>query len=180
MADPIVGLRKALPRHGFTTTRDLLKAVGGKGFGSIGTGDGLTISVRAGVRNSEIDAAASVSGIRAALRRLMKSRGALTVKRIQDAVRRLDAYKTGLFLSSFRAVISDDDGAPLRLSITNDAPYALYVHPKGTARNQTIVRKVMPGILSEAKRETIVEVKALMRSPAMQRLVKRYVAAGAR
>lgn len=176
MATPIVELRKALPRHGFSTTRDLLKSAGGVGFGSIGKGDGLVFSVRSAVRNDEIDAAASMSGIRAALRRLMKSRGALTVKRIQDAVRRLDAYKTGLFLSSFRSVVSNDDGAPLRLEITNDAPYAIYVHPKGTKPSQTIRNKVIPGIMSEAKKETIVEVKALMRSPAMQRLVRKYIA----
>jgi len=180
MATPIVTLRKALPRHGFTTTRDLLSSVGGPGFGSVGKGDGLTISVRSAIGNREIDAVSASRTIRASLRRLMKSRGALTVVRIQDAVRKLDAYKTGLFLSSFRAVVSDDDGVPVRLTITNDAPYALYVHPKGTSASQTIVNKVIPKIMRDEKSLTIAEVKVLMRSPAVQRSVKQYIAAAAR
>ena len=175
---PITELRTALPRHGFVKTRDLLKAVGGPGFGSATDGDGLTFSVRSAISNRDLDAAAASRTIRAALRRLMKSRGVLVVSRIQDAVRRLDAYKTGLFLSSFRAKVSDDDNVPVRLTVTNDAPYALYVHPKGTARNQTIMRKVVPVILRDAKTQTIIEVKALMRSPAIQRAIKAQLLAG--
>lgn len=166
------------PRHGLQTVRSLLSAVGGKGFGSIESTDGLTISVASALNRGETDAAQNNAKIRAAIRKLMQSRGSLTVRRIQDAVRKLDAYKTGLFLSSFRSHVTDDDGVPLRLSISNDAPYALYVHPKGTPKSYTIARKVIGPMLRQDKPEIILEIKALMRSPSMRRLIKMQLLAG--
>ena len=78
---------------------------------------------------------------RSAFRRISRNAGKRMVDRVRKEVRAKDLYDTGLFLTSWRAVLVDSSGNGLSadVSLRNDAPYALYVHPKRTPPSRTFV-----------------------------------------
>ena len=98
---------------------------------------------------------------RAAARRIVRNAGKRAVDRIRRAVRRLDLISPrgtptrGLFLSSWRAELRDITGVGLAidLAIVNAAPYALYVHPKGTPKTQTYINEYLPSLMKKVRAE---------------------------
>ena len=98
---------------------------------------------------------------RAAARRIARNAGKRAVDRIRRAVRRLDLISPrgtptrGLFLSSWRAELRDITGVGLAidLAIVNAAPYALYVHPKGTPKTQTYINEYLPSLMKKVRAE---------------------------
>jgi hypothetical protein len=61
----------------------------------------------------------------------------------------------GLFLSSWRAELRDITGVGLAidLAVVNAAPYALYVHPKGTPKTRTYINEYLPSLMKEIRAE---------------------------
>ena len=98
---------------------------------------------------------------RAAARRIVRNAGKRAIDRIRKLVRRLDLISPrgtptrGLFLSSWRAELRDITGTGLGidLAITNAAPYALYVHPKGTDKTDTFINEWLPDLMKEIRVE---------------------------
>jgi len=107
---------------------------------------------------------------RAAARRIVRNAGKRAVDRIKKAVRRLDLISPrgtptrGLYLSSWRAELRDITGVGLSidLAIVNAAPYALYVHPKGTPKSQTYINEYLPSLMKEIRAEIAEDIFALV------------------
>ena len=108
----------------------------------VGTGKGLGFEVGFALTRQEIADIESVPKLKAQLNRIVRNAGARLLDRVQDVSRA--TYETGLFYSGWRIksdVIGtvDAGGLKLRIELSNPAPYALYVHRKGTKPNKTIV-----------------------------------------
>lgn len=106
----------------------------------------------------------------AAARRIVRNAGKRAVDRIRKLVRQLDLISPrgtptrGLFLSSWRAELRDISGTGLAidLAITNAAPYALYVHPKGTDKTDTFINEWLPDLMKEIRAEIGEDIKSLV------------------
>ena len=113
---------------------------------------------------------------RTALRRIVRNAGRRATDRIQREVRKLDLISPqgtptrGLFLSSWRAELRDITGIGIAadLVVVNSAPYALYVHPKGTPRSETFINRILPDIMAEIAVEISQDLRQLI-----QRIFKR-------
>ena len=107
---------------------------------------------------------------RAAARRIVRNAGKRAIDRIRKSVRRLDLISPrgtptrGLFLSSFRAELRDISGTGLAidLAITNTAPYALYVHPKGTDKSDTFINEFLPSLMKEIRNEIAQDIRSFV------------------
>lgn len=107
---------------------------------------------------------------RAAARRIVRNAGKRAVDRIRKAVRGLDLISPrgtptrGLFLSSWRAELVDITGTGLAidLAITNKAPYALYVHPKGTDKTDTFINEYLPDLMKEIRAEIAEDIRSFV------------------
>jgi len=107
---------------------------------------------------------------RAAARRIVRNAGKRAIDRIRKAVRKLDLISPrgvptrGLYLSSWRAALLDltGTGLDIDLAITNAAPYALYVHPKGTPKTRTFINTDLPRIMGEVASEIAQDIRALV------------------
>ena len=107
---------------------------------------------------------------RAAARRIVRNAGKRAIDRIRKAVRRLDLISPrgrptrGLFLSSWRAELLDISGVGLGidLAITNAAPYALYVHPKGTPKTDTFINEYLPDLMKEIRQEIADDIRVFV------------------
>lgn len=127
----------ATPRDilGFQDRRSLLQQVLGRGGGGALTAG--TVSFNASLQLGA-DAARAVGDSRSLLadvRRAMRNYGRLLVERARTLTRQKDTIRTRLLISSWSYELDDVTIAgislPLRVSLTNSAPYARYVHPKG-------------------------------------------------
>lgn len=105
----------------------------------------------------------------AAFRRISRNAGRRMVDRVRKEVRAKDLYIDGLFLSSWRTTLVDSAGNGLvaDISLRNDAPYALYVHPKRTPPSRTFVNydlepitKVIESELAEDQAEFLAAIMA--------------------
>lgn len=90
---------------------------------------------------------------RAVINRVMRN----AAKRAIDEIRKLSrrTYETGTFYSNWFAKLEDAGGGlKTILKLENPTPYALYVHPKGTAIDQTVYNKqIKPYINNKLKRQ---------------------------
>jgi hypothetical protein len=86
------------------------------------------------------------------VKRIVSTAGRNTVRAIQAAVRSEGLVDTRLFISSWRFEMTDVSGSGLGidLSFINMAPYAKFVHAKGTPASQTFFSTVLPGVLDAA------------------------------
>lgn len=107
---------------------------------------------------------------RTAVRRIVRNAGKRATDRIKREVRKLDlispqgAPTRGLYLSSWRAELRDitQIGIGADLAIVNAAPYALYVHPKGTPKTETFINRVLPDIMAEIAAEISQDLRQLI------------------
>ena len=146
----------------FGVRRNVPLSAGEAGPNVVRVGDMLPAPVVAYLRGSR--------GARAAARRIVRNAGKRAVDRIRKAVRRLDLISPrgvptrGLYLSSWRAELVELTGTGLviDLAITNAAPYALYVHPKGTPKTRTFINTDLPRIMSDIAKEIGEDIRALV------------------
>ena len=148
----VIGNREGAPLR-FDTQREAL-ALRNRQFGGarrasinvadteVGTGRGLGFQVSFAFTPQELSDIESVPKLKQQLNRIVRNAGARLLDRVQDVSRA--TYETGLFYSGWRIksdVIGtvDAGGLKLRIELSNPAPYALYVHRKGTKPNKTIV-----------------------------------------
>lgn len=112
----------------------------------------------------------TTAGARTAVRRIVRNAGKRATDRIKREVRKLDlispqgAPTRGLYLSSWRAELRDITGIGIAtdLVIVNAAPYALYVHPKGTPKTETFINRNLPEIMGEIAAEISQDLRELI------------------
>jgi hypothetical protein len=99
------------------------------------------------------------------VRRIVRNAGKRGVDRIRKRCRQLDVILTRLFISSWAAELVEVTGTGLAidLAFTNQAPYALYIHPKRTRKSRTFVNVDMPPILNEIAAEIAKDLSGIMR-----------------
>jgi hypothetical protein len=99
---------------------------------------------------------------RAVINRVMRNAG----KRAVDYIRKVSrpTYDTGTFYSNWFAKLEDSGGGlKAVLKLENPTPYALYVHRKGTRRDQTVYNKyVKPYIVKTLQKEIVEDITAAL------------------
>jgi len=159
----VIGNREGAPLR-FDTQREAL-ALRNRQFGGarrasinvadteVGTGRGLGFQVSFAFTPQELADINSVPKLRQQLNRIVRNTGA----RLLDRVKTVSAPTrvTGLFKDSWRIksdIIGSVDagGVKLRLEVSNDAPYALYVHRKGTPKEKTVVNTYVKPLVQRA------------------------------
>lgn len=99
---------------------------------------------------------------RAVINRIMRNAG----KRAVDYIRKVSrpTYETGTFYSNWFAKLEDSGGGlKAVLKLENPTPYALYVHRKGTRRDQTVFNKyVKPYIVKTLQKEIVEDITAAL------------------
>lgn len=116
------------------------------GKGAVGGGLGLVISANFTVaENAKLKRFPS-------LKRAVDGIVSAASARVLARVRQVSPVLTGRFRYSWRVERPSFDTART-LRLTNSAPYALYVHPKGTDKSRTVVNVDVPPILREVEAE---------------------------
>ena len=94
----------------------------------------------------------------ATFRRISRNSGKRLVDRTQKRTQALGLIDTRLLISSWRYTLVDrsETGLTADVQLRNDAPYTLYVHPKGTPRQRTFVKVDLPPITREVQEELAV------------------------
>jgi hypothetical protein len=91
----------------------------------------------------------------AAWRKVSRNAAKLLQSRTRREVDRLDLYRTGLFKAAWLVKLQDlsGDGLSADIVMRNDAPYASWVHPKGTSKMRTFVKNDLPPIVADVRDE---------------------------
>jgi len=133
---------------------------------------GLTFDIAMVFSADERAAVEANTKFRVELNRLIQNTGARLVARARDVSRA--TYKTGLFSSSWRIErqASKIAGLNSELSLTNRAPYALYVHRKGTPKSATVVNKYIKPLVRKAIDEIVDDVT---NSTRLRQLIARQI-----
>lgn len=124
----------------------------------------LSISLE-GITRDMLQAASADKALMRAWNRAMKN----FARTVQARARKLSriAYETGLFSSSWKAVVQGS-GVRLRILLTNRAPYARYVHASGTARSSTVIETRIKPML----RQSALELQAVFAQQVQPMLVR--------
>ncbi len=161
-----VGDRKNRPLLRFDTQREVLSLVGGPGAGSIGgSGSGLAIRLDRVLTSPEIAAIAANKTAAAMVGRVVEA----AAGRLLDRVRKVSkpTYRTGLFYSAWRAKVGTRGGLKSNIELTNPAPYALYVHRKGTRKTSTVFNVHVKPIAKAIANELIDDLVAVLKRKAV-------------
>lgn len=104
------------------------------------TGNGISLSSRLLFTTEESKEIAGNRTLEALVNKTLTNLGKRFIDAIRKRIVQKDTIKTRLFLTSWRQVrYKDRSTFNNAVRFTNDAPYALYVHPKGTPKSRTIV-----------------------------------------
>lgn len=122
----------------------------------VGTGRGLGFEVGFALTPDEIEAINSVPKLRRQLSRIADNAGARLLRRVQEVSRQ--TYDTGLFYSGWRIRTDFGSDLTLRVELQNPAPYALYVHRKGTPKERTIVNTYVKPLVQAAIDELLADL----------------------
>lgn len=122
----------------------------------VGTGKGLGFEVGFALSADEIAAINAVPKIRRQLNRIADNAGARLLRRVQEVSRQ--TYETGLFYSGWRFRTDIGSDLTLRIELQNPAPYALYVHRKGTPKERTIVNTYVKPLVQAAIDELLADL----------------------
>lgn len=119
----------------------------------VGTGKGLGFEIGFALSRQELAEINSVPKLRNQLNRIARNGGARLLSRVKAVS--APTRVTGLFKDSWRIksdIIGsvDSGGLKLRLELSNDAPYALYVHRKGTPAEKTVVNTYVKPLVQQA------------------------------
>lgn len=101
---------------------------------------------------------------RATFRRISSNAGKRLVDRVRNRVWDLDLIDTKLFVTSWTTTLVDssDTGLTADIRLGNEAPYALYVHPKKTPPSMTFVNRWLPLIVTDVMEELAEDQAAFM------------------
>lgn len=154
-----------------TVLGQALQRFGNRPSKAVGRG-GLTFDIAMLFSASERDAVEANRAFRTELNRLIQNTGARLVERARAVSR--PTYKTGLFSSSWRVErqTSKIAGLNSEVSLTNKAPYALYVHRKGTPKSATVVNKYIKPLVRKAIDEIVDDVT---NSTRLRQLIARQI-----
>lgn len=112
------------------------------------TGDDLILSSRLLFSSAETKEIEGNRTLEAILNKTLTNLGKRFVEAIQKRITALGAIKTRLFLTGWRSERFQDRAKfNNAIRLKNAAPYALYVHPKGTPKSRTIVNVDIKGNL---------------------------------
>jgi hypothetical protein len=153
--------RKARPLVGFERQRELLVKLGGAGAGSVAGGDGLDIRLDRVLTSPEIAALATNRAAAAIVGRVVHAAADRLLDRVRKVSRR--TYRKGLFYSGWRAKVGSRGGVRSNIELTNQAPYALYVHRKGAPITETVVNTYVKPLVREVAAEVLDELVAVMK-----------------
>ena len=151
---------------------------GTSGIG-IGLDDGLTARSTSVLSQGQLDQIGSSRTWRASLNKILSKLGDTYIARMRKVVARYGAYKTGRFYSSFKQIRYDDHGAGFNtaVGIINDATdkygrqYAVYVHPKGTPRDRTILKTDLKPLAKQMRADLATDVRPLLAQMAKARIL---------
>jgi hypothetical protein len=168
--------RKASDLLGFQDRKSLLgtalaRASSNPFNGAMTQSSGVFVTARNEFSWSEMSSIAADREQRVLLEKAMKKFGQHLVREAQKLTRTKDTIKTRLLISSWRATV-DDEGFDVKTRVTlrNDAPYAVYVHPKGRPR-QNLIRYHMKGEwLKKRQADLLADLKLL--KPRLAAIVK--------
>jgi len=143
----------------FTTLRRNLDIASEAGTAGVFSG-GRAKVIAAGQLLTELerDFLKSNRTARASLNRTMKNIARRAKQKLTKRTRQLDLIDTRTFISAWKVSTvtgPETGGLRLNLKIENLAPYAVYVHPKGTAASRTFINTDLPKIVDEVTEETI-------------------------
>jgi len=144
------------PLRRFDTVRELLAAARRTtSGGAVTRATGLSVQAGLLLTEQEADLVRRRRGIAATMRRIVDNAGKRGVDRIRKVSR--PTYDTGLFYSAWRAERTDDSGTGLRLDLAflNPAPYAIWVHRRGTSKQQTVVNTYVRPIVDQVANELV-------------------------
>lgn len=113
----------------------------------VGTGRGLGFEVGFALTPDEVEAINASKRLKREMSRIVGNAGKRLLDRVQKASRA--TYDTGLFYSGWRIKADVGGDLKLRIELSNPAPYALYVHRKGTPRSKTVVNTYVKPLVQE-------------------------------
>lgn len=158
-----------------------------RGFGdrprrAVTSREGLSISARTLVTAEERRLIEDNRTLAASLNRVLENLGKRWVAAVQKRIRELGAIKSRLFISSWRAVrFKDRSTVNNAVRLTNAAPYALYVHPKGTPKTRTIVNyDIRRELLPQFAEQMVEDFDRILRPQLAKALRARILAEAAR
>lgn len=157
--------RKGRPLVGFEQQQKLLVKLGGSGPGSVSGGDGLEIRLDRVLTSPEIARLALDKTVVGIVGRVMDAAASRLLDRVRKVSRK--TYRKGLFYSGWRAKVGSRGGLRSNIELTNQAPYALYVHRKGTPIEQTVVNTYVKPLVREVADEAIKDLLTALRRPAV-------------
>lgn len=169
--------RKASDILGFEKRGSLLqtalkRASGNMFDGAMTQTSGVNVSVRDEFSIPDMAAIGADREQRVLFEKMLKNYGRDLVKRAQRLTRQKKTIKTHLLLSSWRATVDDEGfGVRTRVTLRNDAPYAVYVHPKGDRKR--LIGHYMGKrsvFMAEAKAELLASVRLL--KPRLAAIIK--------
>lgn len=156
-----IGDRKNRPLLRFDVQRELLVKLGGAGPGSVSGGNGLEIRLDRVLTSPEIAALATNKAAAAMVGRVVQAAADRLLDRVRKVSRR--TYRKGLFYSGWRAKVGSRGGVRSNIELTNQAPYALYVHRAGTPRTQTVVNTYVKPLVREVAAEVLDDLVTVMK-----------------
>lgn len=162
----VVGDTRTRPLLRFDTQREVLamrlREAGGNASGAIAGGEGLSINIAAVLNTGEISALSADRAAAAVIGRVTDAAAARLLDRVRQVSR--PTYDTGLFYSSWRARTGTQGGLRTQIELTNQAPYAAYVHRKGTNEDRKVVELYVKPLVRGAALELLDDiVQALAR-----------------
>lgn len=119
----------------------------------VGTGKGLGFEVGLFLNADEISAINSVPKLKRELNRIVGNLGARLLDKVQQVSK--PTYEYGLFYSGWRIKTNVGGDLKLRVELSNPAPYALYVHRKGTDKSRTVVNTYVKPLVQRAMQELL-------------------------
>jgi hypothetical protein len=136
---------------GFVREREVLSeavaAFGGRPSASV-TGGTVALSSRLLFTGAETKQLGESSALAAMLNKVLTNLGNRFIEAIRKRIVQKDTIRTRLFLTGWKQVRYKDKATfNNAIRFTNAAPYALYVHPKGTPKSRTIVNVDIRGDL---------------------------------
>lgn len=161
----VIGDRENRPLLRFDTQRTVLNLLGGPGRGSITGGNGLEIRLDRVLTSPEIARLALDKTAAGIIGRVMDAASARLLDRVRQVSRK--TYRTGLFYSGWRAKVGSRGGLRSNIELQNKAPYAVFVHRKGTRRSETVVNTYVKPLVREVADEVLQDLLIALRRPAV-------------
>ena len=154
-----------------TVLGQALQRFGNRPSKAVGRG-GLTFDIAMLFSAGEREAVEANSKFRVELNRLIRNTGQRLVERARKVS--YQTRKTDLFWSSWaiERETTAISGLNSKISLTNKAPYALYVHRKGTPKSATVVNKYIKPLVRKAIDEIVDDVTSSSR---LRQLIARQI-----